>query len=131
MNIFYGILLLDDMVCSLEIHDEWWRLPESVVRHIPGRLGIGAREVIEFSSGDAEGRLSVAFARAITQRWEGLYSKAATAPTSRSVTTGHLLSSRRITFPALGTPFVISCILPLLRRGLGLLLLQILLCIDN
>jgi DNA ligase-4 len=80
MIMFYDILLLDDMVCGLETQDERRRLLESVVRHNPGRAGIGAREVIDFSSGDAEGRLSVAFARAITQRWEGFVLKGCDSP---------------------------------------------------
>lgn len=68
MVMFYNILLLDDTVWGLETQVERRRMLKSLVRHISGRAGVGAREVIELSSVDAEGRLSGAFARAIAQR---------------------------------------------------------------
>ncbi|KAK7398585.1 hypothetical protein QQX98_012041 [Neonectria punicea] len=71
MIMFYDILLLDNIVCGVETHDERRRLLQSLVRRIPGRTDIGSREVIEFSSFDAAERLSETFARAITQPWEG------------------------------------------------------------
>ncbi|KAH7124509.1 hypothetical protein EDB81DRAFT_911299 [Dactylonectria macrodidyma] len=75
MIMFYDILLLDDIVCGLETHDERRRRLQSLVRRIPGRADIGSREVIEFSSFNAAERLSETFARAITQRWEGFVLK--------------------------------------------------------
>ncbi|KAH7125058.1 hypothetical protein B0J13DRAFT_647263, partial [Dactylonectria estremocensis] len=75
MIMFYDILLLDDIVCGLETHDERRRQLQSLVRRIPGRTDIGSREVINFSSFDAAERLSETFAQAITQRWEGFVLK--------------------------------------------------------
>ncbi|KAJ4176423.1 hypothetical protein NW767_015447 [Fusarium falciforme] len=80
MIMFYDILLLDNIVCSLQTHDERRRLLQSLVRYIPGRTDIGSREVIEFSSFDAAERLSETFARAITQRWEGFVLKGCDDP---------------------------------------------------
>lgn len=80
--IFYDILLLDDIICSLETYNErQWQL-QSLVRYIPGRTDIGSREVIEFSSFDAAERLSEIFARSITQRWEGFILKGCNNPYS-------------------------------------------------
>jgi DNA ligase-4 len=80
MVMFYDILLLDDVVCGLTALDERRRLLQWLVRPIPGRTGIGSRKVVEFSSSDARGQLSEAFARAITQRWEGFVLKGCEDP---------------------------------------------------
>ena len=71
MIMFYDILLLDDTVCIRESHDKRRELLEYLVYCIPGRADIGTREVIDFSSSNAPKLLSVSFARAIAQRWEG------------------------------------------------------------
>ncbi|KAH7110442.1 hypothetical protein EDB81DRAFT_926955 [Dactylonectria macrodidyma] len=80
MIVFYDILLLDDIVCGLDTHDERRRRLQSLVRRIPGRADIGSREVIESSSFDAAERLSETFARAITHRWEGFVLKGCDDP---------------------------------------------------
>ncbi|KAH7117213.1 hypothetical protein B0J13DRAFT_652792 [Dactylonectria estremocensis] len=80
MIMFYDILLLDDIGCGLESHDERRRRLQPLVRRIPGRTDIGSREVINFSSFDAAERLSETFAQAITQRWEGLVLKGCDDP---------------------------------------------------
>ncbi|KAH7109337.1 hypothetical protein EDB81DRAFT_769177 [Dactylonectria macrodidyma] len=80
MIMFYDILLLDDIVCGLDTHDERRRRLQSLVRRIPGRTDIGSREVIDFSSFDAAERLSDTFAQAITQRWEGFVLKGCDDP---------------------------------------------------
>ncbi|KAH6881050.1 hypothetical protein B0T10DRAFT_580829 [Thelonectria olida] len=63
MVMFYDILLLDDIVCGLETHDERRRLLQSLVRRIPGRTDLGET-----------------FARAITQRREGFVLKGCDDP---------------------------------------------------
>ncbi|KAH7114682.1 hypothetical protein EDB81DRAFT_873452 [Dactylonectria macrodidyma] len=80
MIMFYDILLLDDIVCGLDTHDERRRRLQSLVRRIPGRTDIGSCEVIDFSSFDAAERLSDTFAQAITQRWEGFVLKGCDDP---------------------------------------------------
>ncbi|KAG7130939.1 DNA ligase 4 like protein [Verticillium longisporum] len=80
MVMFYDILLLDDVVCGLNALDERQRLLQWLIRPIPGRTGIGFREVVDFSSSDAAKQLSEAFARAITQRWEGFVLKGCDDP---------------------------------------------------
>ncbi|KAH7127262.1 hypothetical protein EDB81DRAFT_907415 [Dactylonectria macrodidyma] len=80
MIMFYDILLLDDIVCGLDTHDERRRRLQSLVRRIPGRTDIGSREVIEFSSFDAAERLSKTFARAISHRREGFALKGCDDP---------------------------------------------------
>ncbi|KAH6883508.1 hypothetical protein B0T10DRAFT_580496 [Thelonectria olida] len=80
MIMFYDILLFDDIVCGLETHDERRPLLQSLVRRVPGQTNIGSREVIEFSSPDAAERLRETFARAITQRWEGVVLKGCDDP---------------------------------------------------
>ncbi|KAH7110965.1 hypothetical protein EDB81DRAFT_831389 [Dactylonectria macrodidyma] len=80
MIMFYDILLLDDIVCGLETHDERRRRLQSLVRRIQGWTDIGSRDVIDFSSFDAAERLSDTFAQAITQRWEGFVLKGCDDP---------------------------------------------------
>jgi hypothetical protein len=107
MIIFYDILLLDDIVCSLETYNERRRLLQSLVRRIPGRTDIGYREVIEFSSFDAAEWLSETFSRAIEPSHNGgkdLCPKVATTPTSHSTEAGHSLSSRKIAQRCLEIP---------------------------
>ncbi|KFA48997.1 hypothetical protein S40293_09786 [Stachybotrys chartarum IBT 40293] len=80
MIVFYDILVLDDIVYGLAIHDERRKMLESLVRRIPGRSDIASREIIDFSSFDAAEQLNETFARAITQRWEGLVLKGCDNP---------------------------------------------------
>lgn len=80
MIMFYDILLLDGIVCGLRPHDERRQLLQSLVHSIPGRAGIGTRQVIDFSCVDAEEQLRLAFARAITHRWEGFVLKGCESP---------------------------------------------------
>ncbi|KFA77702.1 hypothetical protein S40288_10262 [Stachybotrys chartarum IBT 40288] len=80
MIVFYDILVLDDIVYGLAIHDERRKMLESLVRRIPGRSDIASREIIDFSSFDATEQLNETFARAITQRWEGLVLKGCDNP---------------------------------------------------
>lgn len=70
-----ALLLLDDIVCLKETHDKRRQRLWSVVCCIPCRAGIGTRQNIDFRSADAPDLLEQAFARATTQRWEGLLTR--------------------------------------------------------
>ncbi|KAH8800812.1 hypothetical protein F5884DRAFT_890523 [Xylogone sp. PMI_703] len=80
MIMFYDILLLDDTPCIRENHEKRRGLLESLVHCIPGRVNVGTCDMIDFSSSDAPKRLGEAFARAITQRWEGFVLKGCDDP---------------------------------------------------
>ncbi|KAM4064320.1 ATP dependent DNA ligase [Hirsutella rhossiliensis] len=80
MIMFYDLLLLDDTVCARKSHAKRRRLLRSLVRRIPGLAEVGFREVVAFSSANAAERLTELFARAITQRWEGLVLKGCNDP---------------------------------------------------
>ncbi|KAF5132935.1 DNA ligase 4 [Metarhizium anisopliae] len=80
MIIFYDLLLLDDRVCALEASNERRQQLQSLVRQIPGHAAIGYRKVIAFSSIDAARQVTEVFAKAITQRWEGLVLKGCDDP---------------------------------------------------
>jgi DNA ligase-4 len=75
MIMSYDLLLLDNVCYITEGHDARREQLCSLVRCIPGRADIGSRENIDFSSRRAPEQLREAFARAITQRWEGLVLK--------------------------------------------------------
>jgi DNA ligase-4 len=75
MIMFYDLLLLDNVCYTTEGHDARREQLCSLVHCIPGRADIGSRENIDFSSRRAPEQLREAFARAITQRWEGLVLK--------------------------------------------------------
>ncbi|KAJ6436555.1 DNA ligase 4 [Purpureocillium lavendulum] len=75
MVMFYDLLLLDDTFCARESLDKRRHRLQSLVSRIPGHADIGSREVVTFSSMNAAEELTAVFARAITQRWEGLVLK--------------------------------------------------------
>jgi len=77
---FYDILLLDGTVCVRESHNKRRGLLESLVYCIPSRADIGTRNIVDFSSSDALELLREAFARAITQQWEGFVLKGCSNP---------------------------------------------------
>ena len=80
MIIFYDILLLDNVIYALEANENgrWWL--RALVLYMPGRADIGSREIINFSSTNAKRRLSEAFTRVVTQRWEGFILKCYDSP---------------------------------------------------
>ncbi|KAH8727374.1 hypothetical protein GQ44DRAFT_725266 [Phaeosphaeriaceae sp. PMI808] len=75
MIMFYDLLLHDDIFSITNTYDARRQQLDSLVHCIPGRAAIGSRENINFSSRHAPEQLRGAFARAITQRWEGLVLK--------------------------------------------------------
>ncbi|KAM4056452.1 ATP dependent DNA ligase [Hirsutella rhossiliensis] len=75
MITFYDIMLLDNIVLAKESHDRRRQTLESLVHRMPGWADLGSRQVIQFSSADAAEQLRKTFARAISQRWEGLVLK--------------------------------------------------------
>ncbi|KAF2190305.1 hypothetical protein K469DRAFT_723135 [Zopfia rhizophila CBS 207.26] len=75
MIMFYDLLLQDDTIYITEAHDARRQQLCSLVYRIPGRADIGSHENIDFSSRRSPEQLRDAFARAITQRWEGLVLK--------------------------------------------------------
>jgi DNA ligase 4 len=52
----------------------------ALVHHTSGRVDIGSREIIKFSSPSATKLLRQAFAQAIARRWEGFVLKGCTDP---------------------------------------------------
>ena len=70
MIMLYDILLLDNTVCIRESHDKRRRLLQFLIKCTPGRVDIGTRQIIDFSSSNAPEVLSEIFARAIVRRWE-------------------------------------------------------------
>ncbi|KAH7308931.1 hypothetical protein B0I35DRAFT_359966 [Stachybotrys elegans] len=102
MIMFYDILLLDDTAYVRESHDERRRLLQSLVHCIPGRADVGSREALEFSSSDAAERLSEAFARAITERWEGLILKGCDDPYLSFVEDRSFIKLKKDYIPGLG-----------------------------
>ncbi|KAJ6436809.1 DNA ligase 4 [Purpureocillium lavendulum] len=80
MVMFYDLLLLDDTFCARESLDKRRHRLQSLVSRIPGHADIGSREVVTFSSMNAAEELTAVFARAITQRWEGLVLKGCDDP---------------------------------------------------
>ncbi|KAJ6436018.1 DNA ligase (ATP) [Purpureocillium lavendulum] len=80
MVMFYDLLLLDDTFCARESLDKRRHRLQSLVCRIPGHADIGSREVVTFSLMNAAEELTAVFARAITQRWEGLVLKGCDDP---------------------------------------------------
>lgn len=80
MVMFYDLLLLDDTFCARESLDKRRHRLQSLVCRISGHADIGSREVVTFSSTNAAEELTAVFARAITQRWEGLVLKGCDDP---------------------------------------------------
>ena len=75
MIVFYNLLLHDDIFSITNTYDARRQQLDSLIHYIPGRAAISSRENIDFSSRYAPEQLRDAFARAITQRWEGLVLK--------------------------------------------------------
>jgi DNA ligase 4 len=65
MIMFYDLLLLDDTVCIREPYNKRRQRLQSLVYHTPGRVDIGSREIIDFSSPRTRELLRQAFAQAI------------------------------------------------------------------
>lgn len=80
MIMFFDILLFDDVVCLYRPHNARRTLLRDLVFKIPGLADIGTREIIDFSARKAEERLRHAFAKAITDRWEGFVLKGCSDP---------------------------------------------------
>jgi DNA ligase 4 len=80
MIMFYDILLLDDISCFRETREQRRQQLCSLVQCIRGRVGIGSREVIDFSSRQAPILLQEVFNQAVTRRWEGLMLKGCDDP---------------------------------------------------
>ena len=72
---FYDVLLWDNVFCLKQPHHQRRKILKNLVRLIEGRIDITYRETIDFRSRTAPEKLRVAFARSITQRWEGLVLK--------------------------------------------------------
>ncbi|KAM4067443.1 ATP dependent DNA ligase [Hirsutella rhossiliensis] len=102
MIMFYDLLLLDDTVCARESHVERRRLLHHLVRRIPGLAEVGFREVVAFSSANAAERLTEVFARAITQRWEGLVLKGCNDPYFTSDCGKSFIKLKKDYIPGLG-----------------------------
>ncbi len=71
----YHLLLLDDVACFGESHDQRRQQLWSVVRHMAGQADIGTREKTRVGSRDAPRSLGQVFAQAIFQKWKGLVLK--------------------------------------------------------
>jgi DNA ligase 4 len=80
MIMFYDILLLDDIACIKEKLEQRRQRLCSLVKCIRGRVGIGSREIIDFSSRQAPTLLQEVFTQATTRRWEGLVLKGCDDP---------------------------------------------------
>jgi len=80
MIMFYDVLLFDDIACISESLSTRRLRLRYLVQYIPGQADLENYEMIDFSFPDAYDKLSRAFARAITQRWEGLVLKAYDGP---------------------------------------------------
>ena len=80
MIMLYDILLLDDIACIKENLEQRRQRLCSLAQCIRGRVGIGSRKIIDFSSGRATILLQEVFTQAITRRWEGLVLKGCDDP---------------------------------------------------
>ena len=80
MIMFYDILLLDNVSCIKETLEQRRQRLCSLVPCIRGRVGIGSREIIDFSSHQAPILLQEVFTRAVARRWEGLVLKGCDDP---------------------------------------------------
>jgi DNA ligase-4 len=80
MVMLFDLLLLDDIVCLHESHDQRRRRLWATVRHVPGQVEIGERCKLDFRLESAAGRLAEQMAHAITYGWEGLVLKDCRAP---------------------------------------------------
>lgn len=75
MIVFFDILLRDDNRCLVKPYNERRKLLKETVKTIAGQAEIAERKYINFASLDADQRLTRAFAKAITERWEGFVLK--------------------------------------------------------
>jgi DNA ligase 4 len=80
MVMLFDLLLLDDIVCLHEPHDQRRRRLWATVRHVPGQVEIGERRKLDFRLESAPGRLAEQMAHAIAYGWEGLVLKDCRAP---------------------------------------------------
>jgi DNA ligase-4 len=80
MVVLFDLLLLDDIVCLHESHDQRRRRLWTPVRHVPGQIEIGERHKLDFRLESAPGRLAEQMAHAIAYVWEGLILKDCRAP---------------------------------------------------
>ena len=80
MVMLFDLLLLDDIVCLHESHDQRWRRLWATVRHVPGQVEIGERCKLDFRLESAAGRLAQQMAHAIAYGWEGLVLKDCRTP---------------------------------------------------
>jgi DNA ligase-4 len=80
MVMLFDILLLDDIACLHESHDQRRRRLWATVRHVPGQVEIGERCKLDFRLESAPGRLAEQMAHAIFYGWEGLVLKDCRAP---------------------------------------------------
>ncbi|KAL9112304.1 MAG: hypothetical protein Q9227_003422 [Pyrenula ochraceoflavens] len=80
MIMFYDILLWDEKICIYEPHNVRRSLLHQLITIIPGHAEIGTRQTINFNSGKAAKQLRDAFAKSITDRWEGFVLKGCDDP---------------------------------------------------
>lgn len=80
MIMFFDILLLDDNICLGQPHRKRRLLLKDTIKVTPGRAEIAEQEIVDFSRPDAPRQLQRAFARSITERWEGYVLKACEEP---------------------------------------------------
>ncbi|KAF7715723.1 Uncharacterized protein PECH_006125 [Penicillium ucsense] len=80
MVIFFDILLIDDNVCLRAPHFQRRLLLQDLVQLIPGRAALAEQDMIDFSESSSRFWLEDRFAKAISQRWEGLVLKASDEP---------------------------------------------------
>jgi ATP-dependent DNA ligase len=75
MVMLFDLLLLDDIGCLHESHDQRRRRLWATVRHVPGQVEIGERRKLDFRLESAPGRLAEQMTHAIADGWEGLVLK--------------------------------------------------------
>jgi DNA ligase 4 len=102
MIMFYNLLLLDNTVCIRESYNKQRQQLQSLVYYIPGRVDIGSREVIDFSSPSTTELLCQAFAQAIARRWEGFVLKGCIDPYFLFNSTDPFIKLKKDYIPGLG-----------------------------
>lgn len=80
MIAFYDILLLDDQPLLNKPHQTRRQYLKAVLHTTEGRAILGERTIIDFRSSQAHKKLREVFAKAVTQRWEGLILKGSQDP---------------------------------------------------
>ncbi|KAK2763166.1 hypothetical protein FQN54_009802 [Arachnomyces sp. PD_36] len=108
MIMFFDILLIDDNRCLVKPYNERRNLLKRTVRTLAGQAEIAEREHIDFASLDAHDRLTNAFSRAITKRWEGFVLKGLDEPyftiQEFSSYRGRWIKLKKDYIPGLGDP---------------------------